>query len=109
MTRTLLAVCLVVASVAMPARAQEKPAPQQARSVAGQWRVDFVTPLGQNWIIMTLNQSGTKITGHATDEFGEYQLSRPHRRRRSDRRLVGRRRRQDARDHDEGKARNRRR
>jgi hypothetical protein len=29
----------------------------------------IVTPLGQNWI-MTINQSGTKLTGRATDEFG---------------------------------------
>ena len=71
MIRTLLAVCLALAAAAVPARAQQ---PQQ-RSVAGTWRVDFVTPLGQNWIIMTINQSGTKLTGHATDEFGEYELA----------------------------------
>ena len=70
MSRTLLAVCLSLAAVAVPARAQQ--AQQQQRSVAGTWRVDFVTPLGQNWIIMTINQSGTRLTGHATDEFGEY-------------------------------------
>ena len=72
MSRTLLAVCLSLAAVGAPARAQQA---AQPRSVAGQWRVDFVTPLGQNWIIMTLNQSGTKLTGHATDEFGEYELN----------------------------------
>ena len=71
MIRTLLAVCLALAAAAVPARAQQ----QQQRSVAGTWRVDFVTPLGQNWIIMTINQSGTKLTGHATDEFGEYELA----------------------------------
>ena len=74
---------------------------------SGTWRVDFVTPLGQNWIIMTINQSGTKLTGHATDEFGEYEING---------RVVDdqvtvvwsvRRRRQDARDHDEGQARER--
>jgi hypothetical protein len=71
MTRILLAVCLALAAVAAPARAQQ----QQQRSVSGTWRVDFVTPLGQNWIIMTINQSGTKLTGHATDEFGEYEIN----------------------------------
>ena len=73
MTRTFLAVCLTLAAVAVPAGAQQ--AQQQQRSVAGTWRVDFVTPLGQNWIIMTINQSGTRLTGHATDEFGEYEIS----------------------------------
>lgn len=75
MIRTLAAVCLLVVAVAAPARAQESQQPAQVRSVAGQWRVDFVTPLGQNWIILTLNQSGTKLTGHAVDEFGEYELN----------------------------------
>ena len=72
MIRTLVAVCLAIAAAAAPARAQQQPQP---RRVAGQWRVDFVTPLGQNWTIMTINQSGTKLTGHATDEFGEYEIS----------------------------------
>ena len=72
MIRTLLAVCLAIAAATAPARAQQQ---SQPRSVAGQWRVDFVTPLGQNWTIMTINQSGTKLTGHATDEFGEYEIS----------------------------------
>ena len=72
MIRTLLAVCLAITAVALPASAQQA---SQPRSVAGQWRVDFVTPLGQNWTIMTINQSGTKLTGHATDEFGEYEIS----------------------------------
>jgi hypothetical protein len=78
MIRTVLAVCLALAAVAGPARAQSQPPAsqqQQPRSVAGQWRVDFVTPLGQNWIIMTINQSGARLTGHATDEFGEYEIS----------------------------------
>src|SRR4249919_1649850 len=69
-----LAVCLALAATAASAQAQQAQ-PQQSRSVAGQWRVDFVTPLGQNWIIMTINQSGTRLTGHATDEFGEYEIS----------------------------------
>ena len=71
MMRALLAVCLALAAAVVPARAQQ----QQQRSVSGTWRVDFVTPLGQNWIIMTINQSGTKLTGHATDEFGEYEIN----------------------------------
>ena len=69
MMRSLVAVCLALAAMAVPARAQQQ---QSQRSVAGTWRVDFVTPLGQNWIIMTINQSGTRLTGHAADEFGEY-------------------------------------
>jgi hypothetical protein len=73
MIRALLAVCVAMCALAVPARAQQ--AQQQPRSVAGTWRVDFVTPLGQNWIIMTINQSGAKLTGHATDEFGEYEIT----------------------------------
>src|SRR5437763_16898337 len=72
MIRTWLAVCLAVCAVAVPARAQTQP---QARTVSGTWRVDFVTPLGQNWIIMTINQSGARLSGHATDEFGEYEIN----------------------------------
>jgi hypothetical protein len=64
-------VCLALAAV-VPSYAQQ---PQQQRSVSGTWRVDFVTPLGQNWIIMTINQAGAKLTGHATDEFGEYEIN----------------------------------
>lgn len=75
MIRTVLGVCLALAALAVPAQAQEAKQQQQVRSVAGQWRVDFVTPLGQNWIILTLNQSGTRLTGHAVDEFGEYELN----------------------------------
>ena len=60
-----LAVCAAVA-VSIPAWAQ--------RSVAGTWRVDFVTPLGQTFVNMTINQTGAKLTGHATDEFGEYPI-----------------------------------
>src|ERR1700755_2773868 len=75
MMRTLLAVCLTLAAAAVPAHAQQSQQQQQPRSVSGTWRVDFVTPLGQNWIIMTINQAGTKLTGHATDEYGEYESS----------------------------------
>src|SRR3954451_778065 len=77
MIRTVLAVCLGLVLVSAPAGAQQGQQAQkdQPKSAAGQWRVDFVTPLGQNWIIMTINQSGAKLTGHATDEFGEYEIS----------------------------------
>ena len=74
MIRTLLAVCLALAAAAAPAQAQSQSQPQP-RAVAGTWRVDFVTPLGQNWIIMTINQSGARLSGHATDEFGEYEIN----------------------------------
>ncbi|HEX3644195.1 MAG TPA: hypothetical protein VHT95_01235 [Vicinamibacterales bacterium] len=74
MMRTLLALCLALAAAAAPARAQSQSQPDP-RSVAGTWRVDFVTPLGQNWIIMTINQSGARLSGHATDEFGEYEIN----------------------------------
>jgi hypothetical protein len=47
----------------------------QQASVAGLWRVEFVTPLGQVGVNMTINQSGTKLTGHVTDEFGEYEIA----------------------------------
>jgi hypothetical protein len=73
MIRTILAVCLALAASAAPAHAQSPQ--QQPRTVSGTWRVDFVTPLGQNWIIMTINQSGGRLFGHATDEFGEYEIN----------------------------------
>jgi hypothetical protein len=73
MIRIILAVCLALAAAAAPAHAQS-PQPQP-RTVSGTWRVDFVTPLGQNWIIMTINQSGGRLSGHATDEFGEYEIN----------------------------------
>lgn len=41
---------------------------------AGEWRVQFATPLGQHMVIMTLNQSGARLTGHVVDEYGEYPL-----------------------------------
>jgi hypothetical protein len=72
MKRTLLAVCLALGAVTAPIHAQQQ---QPQRSVSGTWRVDFVTPLGQNWIIMTINQSGARLSGHATDEFGEYEIN----------------------------------
>jgi hypothetical protein len=47
----------------------------QQASVAGLWRVEFVTPLGQVGVNMTINQSGGKLTGHVTDEYGEYEIT----------------------------------
>ena len=47
----------------------------QQTSVAGLWRVEFVTPLGQVGVNMTINQSGGKLTGHVTDEYGEYEIN----------------------------------
>jgi len=44
------------------------------RSAAGMWRVEFVTPLGQTGVNMTINQSGTRLTGQVTDEYGEYPI-----------------------------------
>jgi len=49
-------------------------APATSDSPAGEWRVQFATPLGQRLVIMTINQSGSKLTGHVTDEYGEYPL-----------------------------------
>jgi hypothetical protein len=43
-------------------------------SVAGMWRVEFVTQTGQSVVMMTINQSGTKLSGHITDEYGEYEI-----------------------------------
>jgi len=45
------------------------------QSAAGMWRVEFVTPLGQVAVNMTINQSDTKLTGHVTDEFGEWEVA----------------------------------
>ena len=45
---------------------------KQQPSVAGLWRVEFVTPLGQVGVNMTINQSGTKLSGQVTDEYGEW-------------------------------------
>jgi hypothetical protein len=43
-------------------------------SAAGMWRVEFVTPQGQVGLNMTINQSGTKLTGRVTDEYGEWPI-----------------------------------
>jgi hypothetical protein len=44
-------------------------------SPAGVWRVQFVTPLGQRMVTMTINRSGTKLSGNVTDEYGEYPIA----------------------------------
>jgi hypothetical protein len=46
-----------------------------ASGPAGLWRVQFVAPLGQRAVTMTINQNGEKLTGHVTDEFGEYPIA----------------------------------
>jgi hypothetical protein len=56
----------VLSAFVVPAQAQT--------SVAGMWRVEFVTQTGQSVVMMTINQSGTKLTGHITDEYGEYEI-----------------------------------
>jgi hypothetical protein len=63
-----LLAALAVSVLAVP------PAAAQAANVAGMWRVQFVTPLGQVGVTMTINQSGTRLTGHVTDEYGEYEI-----------------------------------
>ena len=47
----------------------------QAKGPAGMWRVQFVTPLGQRAVNMTINQSGGKLSGQVTDEYGEYPIT----------------------------------
>jgi hypothetical protein len=46
-----------------------------APSAAGQWRVEFATPQGERAVSMTINQAGTKLSGHVVDPYGEYELS----------------------------------
>ena len=67
-----LAALLVSTVVSAPLAAL---AQKQEASVAGLWRVEFVTPLGQVGVNMTINQAGAKLTGHVTDEFGEYEIA----------------------------------
>ena len=59
---------LIVVSAAPLAEQKQQP------SVAGLWRVEFVTPLGQVGVNMTINQSGTKLSGQVTDEYGEWAI-----------------------------------
>lgn len=63
---TLLATLLAVIAVSVPALAQQ--------SAAGAWRVEFVTPQGQVGLNMTINQTGTRLTGRVTDEYGEWPI-----------------------------------
>ena len=72
MPRYLAAVLVPIAVSASVLAQQQQQPPEQ--SVAGLWRVEFVTPLGQVGVNMTINQSGTKLTGQVTDEFGEWAI-----------------------------------
>jgi len=62
----------IVVSASLVAR---PPLQAQESSAAVVWRVEFVTPLGQVGVNMTINQSGARLTGHVTDEFGEYEIA----------------------------------
>ena len=62
-TSWLLALLLLAAA---PALAQT--------SVEGIWRVEFVSPQGQVGLNMTINQTGSKLTGRVTDEYGEWPI-----------------------------------
>jgi hypothetical protein len=43
--------------------------------VAGNWRVEFVTASqGEVGVNMTINQAGSKLTGHVVNEDGEFDL-----------------------------------
>jgi hypothetical protein len=42
--------------------------------VAGNWRVEFVVPTGEMAVNMTINQSGTRLTGRVVNEDGQFQL-----------------------------------
>jgi hypothetical protein len=66
-------VAVLLAALAVSALAVPRAA-AQAANVAGLWRVEFVTPLGQVGVNMTINQSGAQLTGHVTDEYGEYEI-----------------------------------
>ena len=70
MIRPVLAACLALMVVPVSAPAQQAP----PKNAAGTWRVEFVTPQGQVGVNMTINQSGTKLTGRVTDEFGEWPI-----------------------------------
>jgi len=64
-----LPLLLLAAALACPAVAAAQ------SNVAGMWRVEFVTPLGQVGVNMTINQSGSRLSGHVTDEYGEYEIN----------------------------------
>jgi len=44
-------------------------------NVAGNWRVEFVTPTGEMGVNMTINQKGEKLTGRVINEDGEFDLN----------------------------------
>ena len=44
------------------------------QGAAGMWRVEFVTPNGQVGVNMTINQTGNRLTGQVTDEYGEFPI-----------------------------------
>ena len=60
---------VLLVALALPAVMRAQP------SAAGMWRVEFVTPLGQVGVNMTINQNGTKLTGQVTDEYGEWEIT----------------------------------
>ena len=60
-------IALLVTLAPLAARAADGP--------AGVWRVQFVGPMGQHVVTMTINQTGTKLTGNVTDEYGEYEIT----------------------------------
>jgi hypothetical protein len=66
MIRNALVALLVLSAIPGTLLAQQ--------SAAGLWRVEFVTPQGQVGVNMTINQSGTKLTGRVTDEYGEWPI-----------------------------------
>ena len=63
-----VAFLVLLVSVGGFARA-EPPARTRA---AGQWRVQFVVPSGTKAVNMNVVQTGTRLTGVITDEYGEY-------------------------------------
>src|SRR5437867_11215635 len=66
MSRNTVAAFLALTIAAVSVLAQE--------SAAGMWRVEFVTPQGQVGVIMTINQTGNRLTGQVTDEYGEFPI-----------------------------------
>lgn len=66
MIRTTLTALLAFAIAAVSMLAQQ--------SAAGMWRVEFVTPNGQVGVNMTINQTGNRLTGQVTDEYGEFPI-----------------------------------
>jgi len=42
--------------------------------VAGNWRVEFVAPNGEEAVNMTIIQDGVRLTGRVINEYGEYPI-----------------------------------